>query len=121
MQLIIFSFFLIGMYYIKGPKRILKKHRLFMGIAVVLNAASIFLVMGRSFLASLGLMVESLYEFGPFVTWVHAITGGAAEICGATFLFKHPKKTRLWMRVTSTLWTISLLLGIVFYMYYYVT
>jgi len=120
LQLIIFAFFLIGMYYIKGPKRILKKHRLFMGIAVVLNAASIFLIMGRSFLANLGLIVEKFYEFGPLVTWIHAITGGPAEILGATFFFKHPKKTRLWMRVTSTLWTISLLLGLVFYLYYYI-
>jgi len=120
LQLIIFAFFLTGMYYIKGPKRILWKHRLFMGVAVVLNAASIFLIMGRSMLTSLGFIIERFYEFGPLVTWVHAITGGPAEILGVTFLFKHPRKIRSWMRATSTLWTISLLLGIAFYMYYYV-
>jgi len=120
LQLVIFAFFLTGMYYIKGPKRILRKHRLFMGVAVILSAASIFLIMGRSMLASLGFIVEKFYEFGPSITWVHAITGALAEMLGVVFLFKHSRKIRSWMRITSTLWTIALVLGIAFYTYYYV-
>jgi len=91
-----------------------------MGAAILLNAVLIFLIMGRSLLTYSGLIVEKFYEFGPSITWVHATVGGLAEILGVTFLFKHPRNTRTWMRITATLWSIALLLGIAFYIYYYV-
>ena len=118
LQLIIFALFLIGVYYVKRGE--MGKHRLFMGAAILLNTILIFLIMGRSLLTYSGLIVEKFYEFGPSITWVHAIVGGLAEILGVAFLFKHPRKIRSWMRMTATLWTIALLLGIAFYMYYYV-
>ena len=120
LQLIIFGLFLIGVYYVKGRERSLRKHRLFMGAAILLNAILIFLIMGRSLLTYSGLIVEKFYELGPSITWVHAIVGGLAEILGVTFLFKHSRKIRSWMRMTATLWTIALLLGIAFYIYYYI-
>jgi len=91
-----------------------------MGAAILLNAILIFLIMGRSLLTHSGLIVEKFYEFGPSITWVHATVGGLAEILGVTFLFKHPRNTRTWMRITANLWSIALLLGIAFYIYYYV-
>jgi len=118
LQLIIFALFLIGVYYVKRLE--IGKHRLFMGAAILLNAILIFLIMGRSFFTYSSLLVEKFYEFGPSITWVHAIVGGLAEILGVTFLFKHPRKIRSWMRMTATLWTVALLLGITFYIYYYV-
>ena len=120
LQIIIFALFLVGVYYVKGKEKSLKKHRLFMGVAILLNAILIFSIMGRSLFTYSSLLVERFYEFGPFITWVHAIVGGLAEILGVTFLFKHPRNTRSWMRTTTTLWTLALLLGIAFYMYYYV-
>ena len=120
LQLIIFALFLIGVYYVKGQERSFRNHRLFMGAAILLNAILIFLIMGRSFFTYTGLLVERFYEFGPLITWIHAIVGGLAETLGVTFLFKHPLKIRSWMRMTATLWTIALLIGITFYTYYYV-
>ena len=118
LQLIIFALFLIGVYYVKRQE--ISKHRSFMGAAILLNAVLIFLIMGRSLLTYSGLIVEKFYELGPSITWVHATVGGLAEILGVAFLFKHPRNTRTWMRITTTLWTIALLLGIAFYIYYYV-
>ena len=120
LQLIIFAFVLVGIHYVKGREKSLRKHRLFMGIAVLLNAILIFSVMGRSLFTYSTLLVEKFYEFGPSITWIHAIAGGLAEIFGIMFLFKHPRKIRFWMRMTMGLWTVSLLLGIAFYIYYYV-
>jgi len=119
LQLIIFVLFLIGIYYIKAERKSLKRHRLLMGTVVVLNAVSILLVMGRSFITSLGLLTTRPYQFGPFITWMHAVVGACAEISGAAFLRKHPPNVRLKMRVTTILWTVALLFGIVFYVYYY--
>ena len=120
LQLIIFALFLIGVYYVKGRERSLRKHRVFMGAAILLNAVLIFLIMGKSFFTYSGLLVERFYEFGPSITWVHAVVGSLAEIFGVAFLFKHPRNVRFWMRMTATLWTVALLLGITFYIYYYV-
>ena len=87
-----------------------KKHRLLMGVALALNALAILLIMGRSFFAYLGFIVKEFYQLTPFVTWVHGITGGLAEVFGIAFLFKHPRKIRRWMMVTAILWVIALTL-----------
>jgi len=90
LQLAIFGFLLIGIFYIRRDKD-LKKHRLFVFIAVSLNAVSIFLVMGRSFLGSVSHFAEEFYELTPMITWTHGVTGGLAEILGITFLFKRAR------------------------------
>jgi uncharacterized membrane protein YozB (DUF420 family) len=116
LQIAIFGFLLIGIFYMKKGVKNLKKHRLFMFIVVSLNAISILLVMGRSFFDSAGHLVEEFYELIPMITLTHGLTGGFAEILGISFLFKHPPKTRSWMKITAILWTIVFLLGI--YIYY---
>ena len=120
LQLVVFGLLLIGVYNVKGKKINLKKHRSFMGAVIVLNLVSIFLIMGRSFFANFGILVENSHSFGPAVTWFHATVGGLAEVLGISFLIRHPKKLRVSMRLTAGLWTLALMLGIVFYMYYYV-
>ena len=119
LQLIIFAFFLAGIYYIKRRGKSLSKHRLLMGMVVFLNAILILLIMGRSFFASIGFLVKSPYGFGPLITWAHAVVGGCAELLGASFLRKHTQNVRFRMRVAAMLWTIALLLGLIFYTYYY--
>ncbi len=120
LQFIIFAFILIGIYYVKGKSKNLKRHRLSMGLAVILNAFSIFIIMGRSLLTLSSFLVEKFYMFGSFLTWLHAVIGSLAEILGVTLLFKHPRKIVHWMRITATLWIVALLLGIFFYVYYYI-
>ena len=119
LQLIIFISFLTGISYIQQKRMDIKKHRLFMGIAIILNFISIFLIMGRSFLGFFGIMVERYYEFTPLIFWIHGIIGGLAQMFGVIFLFKHPRKIILWMKVTATLWIAALALGTFFYTYTY--
>jgi len=119
LQLIIFIFILIGFYYVKRREKSYKKHRVFMGLAVALNAVLILSIMGRSLLG-LSTFLLRFHKFGPFITWIHATTGGLAEILGIIFLFTHPRRTLLWMRLTVTLWFIALLFGIIFYIFYYI-
>jgi uncharacterized membrane protein YozB (DUF420 family) len=119
LQIIIFTLFLSGIFYIRSTKNV-RRHRTFMGAAIILNLASIFLVMGRSLAIYFGILVETANRFGPAITWVHASIGSAAEVLGIRFLYRHPKKIRLGMRITAALWTIALLLGITLYLYYYV-
>jgi hypothetical protein len=119
LQLAIFALFLLGIYHIKAGKKSLGKHRLFMGLAVVLNAISILLIMGRSFITSFGFLASRPHQFGPFITWVHVIVGGYAEISGVWFFRKHPPNVRLRMRMTTIFWAVALVLGIAYYVYYY--
>ncbi len=116
LQLIIFGFLLVGIIYMRKGVKDVKKHRQLMLIAVSLNAISIILIMGRSFFGSVDHLVEEFYEFIPMITLTHGLTGGLAEVLGISFLFKHPPKTRFWMKLTAILWTIVLLVGI--YIYY---
>lgn len=88
-----------------------------MGGAIILNAVSIFLIMGTSFLAFLPRMIKEFYEIGSFTTIIHGITGSLGMILGLVFLFKHLKNLRLWMTVARAI--IALLLGIAFYVNFY--
>jgi len=119
LQLVIFALFILGIYHMKAGRKSLGKHRLFMGLAVVLNAISILLIMGRSFMTSLGFLASRPREFGPFMTWIHVIVGSYAEISGVWFFRKHPRNVRLSMRVTTIFWAVALLLGVAYYVYYY--
>jgi uncharacterized membrane protein YozB (DUF420 family) len=119
LQIIIFVLFLIGVSCIKKSKPSIRKHRMFMGAAILLNLASIILIMGRSFLTHFGILSKEFHSFGPVVIWIHAVVGGTAEIMGIRFLYGHPRNIRLNMRITAILWTIALLLGITFYVLYY--
>jgi hypothetical protein len=87
-------------------------------IVVILNAISILLVMGRSFFHEFGHITEEIYELRNQVMLIHGITGGLAMVLGVVFLFKHPPKIRLEMRITAILWTIALLLGIAIYIFH---
>ena len=118
LQLAIFALLLTGVLYLKRRADI-KKHRLFMGLATILQAFAIVLIMGRSFFSYVGFLVERFYQVTPIVTWVHGITGGLAVVLGIIFLLRHPRKIRRWMRITAVLWVISLTLGTFYYAYYY--
>jgi len=120
LQLVIFAFFLTGISYIKRSRTNLRKHRIFMAAAILLNLVSILLVMGRSFVTYFGILVERFYEFGSFVTWIHALVGGLAETLGIVFLLRHPRRILLGMRLTAVLWVTALILGLTFYLYYYI-
>lgn len=98
----------------------LKKHGRVMSVLVALNALSILLVMGPSFFLNLSAVAGEVSAIGFPLTLVHHLIGLFAEILGAVLVFKKFGKVRTWMRITFTLWTVAVILGIGFYVIYYV-
>jgi len=98
----------------------LKLHRRLMRILVVLNAVAILFVMGPSLLANVGAALGETSFIGFPLTLTHHTIGLAAEILGVVLAFRKFGNVRLWMRVTFILWLIALVLGIGFYVRYYV-
>jgi len=98
----------------------LQRHGRFMTIAVVLNAISILLVMGPSLAKNFDYALAEPSTIGFPLTLIHHSLGIIAEILGAVLIFKKFGNVRMWMRLTFILWLISWVLGIYFYLFYYV-
>jgi uncharacterized membrane protein YozB (DUF420 family) len=89
-------------------------------IAVILNAASFFLVMWPSFAAFDFSVLNSTVEI---VSLTHGILGGVAEILGVFLVVAWGmQKTvqscirrKMIMRITMILWLVALVLGIILY------
>ncbi len=114
LQVIIFILLLAGVYFIKGIKRNLKKHRLFTTIAIILHAILVLLIMIGPFFSRIGYLIENFYNPRIMLAWIHGMTGALAIILGISFLIKHPRNTIRWMRTTLILWLIALLIGVYF-------
>jgi hypothetical protein len=93
-------------------------HGRLMTVLVVLNGLSILLVMGPSLFTNLGAAVGEVYVGFP-LTLLHHSIGLIAEVLGVVLVFRKFGKVRTWMRVTFILWFVALLLGIGFYVVYY--
>lgn len=121
LQFIILIILLVGVKFGKEKTvSSLKRHGNTMTLAVILNAVSILLVMGPSFVENLGAVLAELSQRGFPLTLVHHSFGLIAEILGIILVFKKFGTVRVWMRVTAAVWFVSLALGIVFYVWYYV-
>lgn len=121
LQILLLVILLLG--YMLGKKKTavsLKAHGRVMTVLVALNALSILLVMGPSLFHNIEAVVGEASSIGFPVTLVHHLVGLIAEILGAVLVFKKFGKVRMWMRLTFTLWFVALVLGIGFYVRYYV-
>jgi len=98
----------------------LKLHGRLMTVLVTLNGLAILLVMGPSLVQNFGAAIDEASVIGFPLTLVHHSIGLIAEILAIVLVFKKFGKVRTWMRLTFTLWLIALLLGIGFYVNYYV-
>ena len=120
LQVVIFLLLLVGVYFIKRKKRDIKKHRTFTGIAIILHAILVLLIMIGPFFSRLGYLIENFYSLRIMLAWIHGIAGALAVILGIIFLIKGPSSlarcanTILWMRTTLILWIIALSIGIYF-------
>jgi uncharacterized membrane protein YozB (DUF420 family) len=76
--------------------------------------------MGPSFIINFGAVLDELFTIGFPLTLVHHFFGVIAEILGIIFVFKKFGKVRFWMRFTMAVWLIAVVLGISFYLLYYV-
>jgi len=98
----------------------LDMHGWLMKLLVALNTLSILFVMGPSFFLNFSAVVEEIFFIGFPLTLIHHAIGLVAEILGIILVFRKFGKVRSWMRITFTLWLVSLLLGLGFYVRYYV-
>lgn len=103
------------------------RHGTVMATAVTLHTILILLVMGPSLLGSLTLM-KNISNAGIIITWAHVLAGMIADILGlylvAAWRFRRPPKMdcarrTAIMKPLIVMWMLSLVLGILFYAYYY--
>ena len=125
LQILILILLFIGRKFVKDKKH--KNHGIMMTIAVTLHTISILLIMIPSFVTYFGLTISS-FSLGIVITWIHAIVGILAEVLGIFIVVKwrfQPEpmkicgKRRKFMIPLFILWTFALILGIAFYIQYY--
>src|SRR3990170_484844 len=120
-QIIILILLLIGYKFGKSKTASsLKTHGRMMTIVVLLNAASILLVMGPSFFSAFSNVLAEPANIGFPLTSLHHSLGLIAEILGVILVFKKFGNVRMWMRLTMSFWLVSLALGIILYVFYFV-
>jgi len=106
------------------------KHGLMMGTAVLLGTASLLLVMGPSLMSSFGGVMTGIYGLGSPLILIHAIIGFLAlamgwtaaltlRPCGQVMKTRLIGNIRLFMRLMAGLWTLTFILGLVVYSYFY--
>jgi uncharacterized membrane protein YozB (DUF420 family) len=121
LQILIFVLLVVGNRFARTKtKSSLQKHGRIMTVAVVLNTLSILLLMGPSFFGGLDFVLEESVFTGFPLTLIHHSFGLAAEILGIVFIFRKFGKVRMWMRLTSLFWLLSFVLGVFFYLRYFV-
>lgn len=120
-QVVIMLVLLLG--YVLRRRSRLFSHGTVMLIAVMLNAISIFLVMGPSLLARLGAIQGSPFDGRSVATLVHAGLGSFVEVLGVWIVGSwHLRsstqlcaKNRKIMKLTLVLWIMSITLGFLLY------
>ncbi len=110
-------------------KRKFKIHAELMGIAVILHLISFFAVMLPSFNNSYDYFVTANSDLGVQTMWIHMVPGAfsmilgiflvAAWVLNPTNIVACSKRKRL-MDITTFLWSMSLIFGIISYIIYYI-
>ena len=104
-------------------------HEKWMFSAIVLAAISFFAWMAPSYIGNFHVIVEELYSPGVMVTNIHValgtITGILAIYIVLRMKFDIPqrfavKRVKRLMRTTFTLWWLTFIFGLSFYLIYYV-
>ena len=125
LQIAILVLLVIGRRLAKNRK--LLTHGKAMGALLLLHTIAILLAMLPSFLTNFG-SLRNISDPRVIITWIHIILGTSAEALGVFLVSKwrfQPKsvaacvKRGSLMKSTFILWTLSAVLGIVFYIVYY--
>jgi hypothetical protein len=117
-QIVVLSMLLAGVYFVRTGK--LKTHGRIMKSVVIIQLGALILWMGPS----LALNIEAFrsFTFGPVITALHAL-GGVLALTIAVSASYHRKigslqlKWTMWS--TFIVWISTVVLGIGFYVYYY--
>lgn len=129
LQLFIFGLLSIGGY-IMRMKRVLKNHGYIMVIATLSNLLLTLLVMAPSLIINWDAVVTNPTSPGVIITLIHVVLGLIAIVGGTLFSVRFLSAIRRQrplqcgkrqsMRSVTILWVASLILGIGFYVFYYV-
>lgn len=125
-QIAILLILLVGYKSVKDKK--LLSHGRTMTAAVILHTLTIVPVMIPSFILYFDVLLTSPFSPGILITWIHVIVGLLAELLGVFLVSEwrfRPLSTMTCIkrkRVMGPLlmmWTSASILGIAFYVYYY--
>jgi hypothetical protein len=125
-QIAILLILIVGYKSVKDKK--LQSHGLIMTAAVILHSLTIFLVMIPSFIIYFDVLLTSPFSTGILITWIHVIVGILAELLGVFLvlgwrfrpqLIKICIQRKRIMWPLLILWTLASILGIGFYVYFY--
>ncbi len=126
-QLVIVALLAAG-WVIGRDKKKIRQHGQLMVTAVIVNAAAIALVMVPSLIHGLGAIASDPLGAGPLISVVHSAIGTVAWLLGAYLSWVWGlkpatvecfKRKRL-MKPVTYLWLLAAVLGVGFYVYYYV-
>ena len=104
-------------------------HEKWMFSAIVLAAISFFAWMAPSYIDNFHVIVEELYSPGVIVTNIHVALGGITGILAVYIILRMKfdlpqkftvKRVKRLMRTTFTLWWLTFISGLSFYLIYYV-
>ena len=127
LHLAILIFIITGFTFARRKK--FEIHEKWMFSAIILVAVSFFAWMAPSYIGNFHVIVSEFYSPGAIITNMHvafgATTGTLALYIVLMMKFDLPerftvKRVRRLMRTTFTLWWISFILGLSFYLWYYV-
>jgi hypothetical protein len=110
-------------------KRQRKRHGTIMAIGTICNLLTILFIMGPSLIRNLPALVTPPVTLGVVITVVHAVLGLVAIVGGLLFSLRFVLQLRAkqplacgkrWMmRTVIALWLVTLVLGVGFYVFYY--
>ena len=96
-----------------------------MGIAIILHLISFFAVMGPSFYGGYEFLTIAISDLGVQAIWIHAVSGAIAMILGMVLVGAWAFNTsniaacsrrKRIMDITTILWFVSLIFGILAYL-----
>jgi hypothetical protein len=125
-QIVLIILLIIGL----TQKRTWKYHGTIMGVGTLTMLITVLLIMAPSLVANYAVLVLSPMSPGSIITMVHVFFGLIALIIGLFFTLRflyftfnnQPLRcgTRNQMRIQVTIWLLAFLLGLAFYIYFYV-
>lgn len=104
-------------------------HEKWMFAAIILAAVSFFAWMAPSYIRYFDVIVNEFYTFGVMITNIHVVLGVVSGILAVYIVLRMKfdlperfkvKRVRRLMRTTFTLWLLTFVFGLAFYLWYYI-
>ena len=126
LQIVIIIILFTGAYYAKRKMQY-RVHGKIMGLAIILNALSILLVMAPRLFSSFSFLASTMAQPRSDITILHPIFGIIGEILGIALVATlRPCGSRMGthvkylMRTTFAVWALTFLLGLIVYVSFYI-